>query len=644
MTSSFTQPNMSQELHEDSVELAKSIEKLEQDGNSVITTLATDEKVIARITDGIYRQPASALRELISNAYDADAANVSIQTNYPRFDQIVIRDDGNGMGKEALANLVLHIGGSTKRDELGKKIGVTSSEDAKKTIAGRNIIGKIGIGLFSVAQLTQQFQIITKVKGNDYRLIADVTLRTFVEEDSSDFDKSAKFESGQVEIRKVKANDKETQGTDIILINLRKNALAILRSNDIWTKSESVEEEVKKHKFSPTYHIGQFSKGQDRYYSSRHEMNLPWKYDVDPSERFRSIYSAVLDEVGKTSSNPTLEKTFDNYFQMIWTLALSSPIDYIEKHPFALQQNTDEPTPFEISNLIKGKAEPINLENKTYKTLHGTWNPSEDPAGGFSVNIDGMRLYRPLAFNNQKKSNSALKKSLIFYGHYIADYGTEKIAVTGGELEFEGYFYWNSKILPRDHNGISIRINNASGTLFDSKFLGYPVAERTTLSQLTAEIFVVKGLDAALNIDRESFNYAHPHYQILSKWVFNALRQVTAKQKSLRAQTIKEKRLQIHNDAIKGLYETQGAKRISTSGEEFPKIENDRIRAEKLRDEGETVFIKSEIFNKNVSELIEHKLLIIVAILRSRELMSELSHSEQESLVKEIAEVLEKNT
>ena len=40
------------------------------------TELRTDERVIARVTDGIYRQPGSAIRELVSNAYDADATRV----------------------------------------------------------------------------------------------------------------------------------------------------------------------------------------------------------------------------------------------------------------------------------------------------------------------------------------------------------------------------------------------------------------------------------------------------------------------------------------------------------------------------------------------------------------------------------------
>ena len=80
--------------------------------------------MLARITDGIYRQPGSALRELIANAYDADANNVYIQTDAPRFSTIRVRDDGRGLSIEALANLIHHIGGSPKRTQEG--IGLES--------------------------------------------------------------------------------------------------------------------------------------------------------------------------------------------------------------------------------------------------------------------------------------------------------------------------------------------------------------------------------------------------------------------------------------------------------------------------------------------------------------------------------------
>jgi hypothetical protein len=76
--------------------LADQIRASEESRQPVETMLATDERVLARITDGIYRQPSSALRELISNAYDADATEVVILTDAPRFAQIAIRDNGLG--------------------------------------------------------------------------------------------------------------------------------------------------------------------------------------------------------------------------------------------------------------------------------------------------------------------------------------------------------------------------------------------------------------------------------------------------------------------------------------------------------------------------------------------------------------------
>ena len=68
----------------------------------------------------------------------------------------------------------------------------------------------------------------------------------------------------------------------------------------------------------------------------------------------------------------------------------------------------------------------------------------------------------------------------------------------------------------------------------------YQVAENTRLKQITAEIFVQRGLESALNIDRESFNQAHPHYQVIVKWVHSALRQLINRQKDI-AKTYRDK-------------------------------------------------------------------------------------------------------
>src|SRR5215475_10668499 len=103
------------------------IEGSESSQQVVRTRLRTDGRVLARVTDGIYRQPGSAIRELISNAYDADASRVIITTDRPRFDRITVEDDGAGMSPDAIVHLLRHIGGSAKRSPEGVELGVTSS-------------------------------------------------------------------------------------------------------------------------------------------------------------------------------------------------------------------------------------------------------------------------------------------------------------------------------------------------------------------------------------------------------------------------------------------------------------------------------------------------------------------------------------
>ena len=102
-----------------------------------------------------------------------------------------------------------------------------------------------------------------------------------------------------------------------------------------------------------------------------------------------------------------------------------------------------------------------------------------------------------------------------------------------GRLEFDAYLMWTPKIAPTEHQGVLIRIHGASGSLFDSTFMRYQVSEQTRNRQTTCEIFVRSGLEGALNIDRESFNFAHPHVVFITNWLHSALRRLATTQKSL---------------------------------------------------------------------------------------------------------------
>src|SRR5258707_13772615 len=95
-------------------ELTQEIEHSLPGEKPIETELSTSDRVLRRVTDGIYREPWSALREIVSNAYDADATEVVIDTDAPRFQQVVIRDNGNGFTADALAAMIKSIGGSAK--------------------------------------------------------------------------------------------------------------------------------------------------------------------------------------------------------------------------------------------------------------------------------------------------------------------------------------------------------------------------------------------------------------------------------------------------------------------------------------------------------------------------------------------------
>jgi hypothetical protein len=104
-------------------------------------------KVIRELS-GIYPTFDSAFRELISNAYDADASQVTVQLSSD-FSQVDVEDNGRGMTPFEFQEDYIRIGGSihSQRDGL--------------TPAGRQPIGRKGIGFLAVARYCKLVQIRT---------------------------------------------------------------------------------------------------------------------------------------------------------------------------------------------------------------------------------------------------------------------------------------------------------------------------------------------------------------------------------------------------------------------------------------------------------------------------------------------------
>ncbi len=614
-------------------------------GESCDKPLATDQRVLARITEGIYRQPASALRELIANAYDADATVVSIATDAPRFNVISVSDDGIGMTPEALANLVLHIGGSAKRTQRAPKLGLSSPSDPTRSEGGRKFIGKIGIGLFSVAQLTRQFVIITKTAGTDYQLLAHVTLNypdEIAELAKVDAEGGHQFRAGEVRIWAEKTPDTMGHGTTIRLTTLLPQIVRLLQSFDIWSAlSDETIAGGRASRRPPLVHIGRIDEREPVRLMV--EPQLPWHPEADESERFYALVDAVGDAWRQGPLYTRLEHVLDNYFQMMWTLALSLPVEYVDKHPFGLT-GADVGQSFVLPQGLSARAlESLELGREETIGRKAGFEGAEDTAPNFAVAVDGVRLARPIRFSGYPASTQALQGPVVFLGGARPDLSNIPESQRGGPLAFSAYFFWAPRIVPQNHIGLLIRINGASGTLFDSTFLRYQVAERR-LNQLMAEVFVEEGLEPALNIDRESFNTAHPHYQILAKWTHNSLRLIRNALKDLQAREL-GKRRQERKEAAKGAVASLVDELILSLTNLEPQEVADLVLAEGESQlqaaivEGKIAYLRSELPGldslraRRTEEWIDSRIRAVGRLLEAHGLLENLDRSEQAALI-----------
>ena len=119
----------------------------------------TNEKLYirfhGRIIDSLgiqmYQRPVAAIAELIANAWDADATKVevSLPPSLNPSAQIVIKDDGAGMTFQDCQNRYLNVGQNRR------------ILDGEKSLAGRPLLGRKGIGKFAGFGISEIVQIDT---------------------------------------------------------------------------------------------------------------------------------------------------------------------------------------------------------------------------------------------------------------------------------------------------------------------------------------------------------------------------------------------------------------------------------------------------------------------------------------------------
>lgn len=158
-------------------------------------TVTIDKSHIITIGERLYTESIEFVRELVNNAYDADATLVEIVV---REDTIEIRDDGMGMDKEGLMQY-FNIGSQQKL------------YSPKSPAYGRDRIGQFGIGKFASLSACKRFEVLTK-KGD---FVGRVTF------DKNEWEKAKGLWQLPLEI--LPPDFRKENGTTVILSGLTKN-------------------------------------------------------------------------------------------------------------------------------------------------------------------------------------------------------------------------------------------------------------------------------------------------------------------------------------------------------------------------------------------------------------------------------------
>lgn len=398
-------------------------------------------RIISDLSQGLYRSPADALKELVSNAYDADSEIVDI--NFKKdFSLLTIRDQGEGMTINEFIQAMETIGSSPKRS--------IDTERKEETQSGRKIIGRIGIGLLGASQIAEEIEIQSTTKNSTVGFLASIEFNQFASEEARKikitelWEEKKEIQIGKYFIKEIADVEKNAHYTYIRLTGIKRTLINKLRA-------------------------------------------VPEKDGGQPRVMGKKIFN--MEELVKWMRKDYIIKTaLHEYDRLFWELCILCPVPYLNNalriyNKLETTSGTSEFT--EFANTIN-KETHLTLKFDGIDCLKPILMPDKDDRN--------YQLFFNLLFMK------GLDKRHIKYRDYNREGELEE-----KELKIRGYIYFQKpKIWPPELQGLLVRVRNVAVGQYDSTFLTYRRHEGFKFSQISGEIYV-DGLDEVLNIDRSSF-------------------------------------------------------------------------------------------------------------------------------------------
>jgi len=438
--------------------------------------------VLLHIGAGIYNSVAGAMKELVSNSFDADASRVVISTDYPKFEQIKVVDNGLGMTPGYFAKAMQSIGSSLKG--ILQPTGLTP-------IFQRPIIGHLGIGLMALTQVCDEATIESQIPDSDTKFIAKLDFSQFrqrkqgqMEAAKIDIFRELAARYGGIEAMKRRLEDLDPKTDDYIEM-LAQFELAI-EAERVFRERGMEEPEGEHLGYCVVYSDLPAVPGEqgttitltkiDEGVRASLMDEVRSRDAMPPHYRDREMeWDEYRDEVNNWSWDDLCERlriktsqlayqSLPQYHQFFWDLSIMSPVQYLEKGPVVLEPD-----------LLRRKKDELDRFN-------------------FRVLVDNRSLLKPVLL----PSGAVAREDKIErgYDYYIETFGRDE-PEDEEPLKYEGYMFWQRRqVEPSAVRGIQIYIRNVGIGLYDQTLMGFSVVNPTSRAgQISGEIYVEEGLE-----------------------------------------------------------------------------------------------------------------------------------------------------
>jgi hypothetical protein len=161
--------------------------------------IKVNQQVVKHLSLGLYQNFALAIKELISNSYDADATEVKLKLDIKN-GKIILRDNGRGMDESEFKNQYL-------------QIGFYKEPSKKPNELGRMRIGTFGIGFLAPLPYCKTLKVISKKKGQNLAIEGEIKADDFFTKDNWEIN-----EDYQVEYKVYESDLSPEEGETIIVL------------------------------------------------------------------------------------------------------------------------------------------------------------------------------------------------------------------------------------------------------------------------------------------------------------------------------------------------------------------------------------------------------------------------------------------